>query len=223
MGQARRCRLLTRLAAVVRELPVPVDVQAHRGGSRVEVAGTREAVASAHALPGVSVDEAEHPRAGTDTVADPEQVQVGHVERHTFKPIAVALGQIYISDYWHNDGPEGPTDVDDDPAAAILYAAECYMWGLPAFAGLVADRATAAADYWVQLAPGRGDADCDAAVVTEAQRQLATLDGLAPLARWLPQGAGWAAPERESLLLQLEALIAVPRLDSTSTPAANED
>ena len=140
-----------------------------------------------------------------------------------FKPIAVALGQIYISDYWHNDGPEGPTDVDDDPAAAILYAAECYMWGLPAFASLVADRATAAADYWVQLAPGRGDADCDAAVVTEAQRQLATLDGLAPLARWLPQVAGWAAPERESLLLQLEALIAVPRLDSTSTPAANED
>lgn len=68
-----------------------------------------------------------------------------------FKPIAVALGEFYISEYCHNDGQDGPDDADDDPAAAILFAAECYLHAEPAFAVHVAGRAIDAVDYRMEL------------------------------------------------------------------------
>lgn len=52
-------------------------------------------------------------------------------DQTAFKPIAVALGEYYIGEYCHNDGQHGPDDADDDPAAAILYAAECYFHMMP--------------------------------------------------------------------------------------------
>src|SRR5262245_12156037 len=38
-----------------------------------------------------------------------------------FQPITAALAALYQSEYWHDDGPEGPDDADDDPAAAIIF------------------------------------------------------------------------------------------------------
>ena len=124
-----------------------------------------------------------------------------------FKPIAVALGEFYISEYWHNDGQDGPNDADDDPAAATLYAAMCYMHS-PTFAANVATRAIDAADNWVQLAADDDDyADSDPAMLAEAQQQLATLAALAPLAPQLKQARRLPVPERERLLAQLKALV----------------
>ncbi|MEU4381005.1 hypothetical protein, partial [Micromonospora echinofusca] len=48
-------------------------------------------------------------------------------DQTAFKPIAVALGGFYMSEYCHNDGQTGPADADDDPAAATLFAAECFL------------------------------------------------------------------------------------------------
>ena len=129
-----------------------------------------------------------------------------------FKPVAVALGQFYISEFCHNDGPSGPDDADDDPAAAILYAAECYMHGLPHFAILVANRGIEAADDWVQLAAGyrRYDyAESEAATAAEARRQIATLAALTPLAKQLSRArGGLSAVESEHLKAQLQQLVA---------------
>lgn len=39
------------------------------------------------------------------------------------------LGRFYLSPYQHNDGPDGPSDADEDEAAAAIYAAECLIHG----------------------------------------------------------------------------------------------
>ena len=59
------------------------------------------------------------------------------------------MGHYYLSDYCHNDGQDGPDDADDKPAAAILYAALCYLHMRPTFAASVATRAIDAADHRV--------------------------------------------------------------------------
>lgn len=131
-----------------------------------------------------------------------------------FKPIAVALGHFYLSDYCHNDGQDGPDDADDDPAAAILYAALCYLHMRPTFAASVATRAIDAVDHRAQLANGSSScfASSEEAMVAEASQQLATLVALAPLARQLGQARmGLPDPERERLLAQLQALVVMAR------------
>lgn len=128
-----------------------------------------------------------------------------------FKPIAVALGQFYISEFWHNDGSAGPDDADDDPAAAVLYAAECYMHGLPQFAILVANRGLEAADDRVQRATGYASYDyvnSEAAMTEEARRQVVTLDALTPFAQQLSRARmGLPAVESEHLKAQLQQLV----------------
>jgi hypothetical protein len=134
-----------------------------------------------------------------------------------FKPIAVALSEFYISEYWHNDGQDGPSDADDDPAAAILYAAECYMHRQPVFATSVANRAIDAADYRVELASERYvededvdfEVEADDAMILEAQQQLADLSALDPLAEQLNRAYfGLPSAERERLEAQLRAIAA---------------
>jgi hypothetical protein len=137
-----------------------------------------------------------------------------------FKPIAVALGHYYFSDYCHNDGPNGPDDADDDPAAAILYAALYYLHMRPTFAASVATRAIDAADHRAQLTNDSSSdfANSEEAMVAEASQQLATLAALAPLAQQLGQARmALPDPERERLLAQLQALVVSPRagLDAT--------
>jgi len=135
-------------------------------------------------------------------------------DRAAYKPIAVALGQFYIGEYCHNDGQDGPDDADDDPAAAILYAAECCLHGMRDLAALVASRAIDAADYRTALSSesSGGDdvdleAESEAAMATEARQQLSDLDALAPYAAQLSRArAGLPSPEHERLRAQLRGI-----------------
>lgn len=136
-------------------------------------------------------------------------------DRTAFKPIAVALGEYYISEYCHNDGQDGPDDADDDPAAAVLYAAECYFHMDRGFAARVASRAIDAADYRVQLASETYDGDeeadfehdAEAAMAIEARQQLADLDALVPYAAHLSDARlGLPIYEQERLLVQLRSI-----------------
>ncbi|MCP3786039.1 hypothetical protein NLX85_21990 [Micromonospora sp. A3M-1-15] len=144
-------------------------------------------------------------------------------DQTAFKPIAVALGQFYISEYCHNDGPDGPDDADDDPAAATLYAAECYLHAEPRFAANVAGRAIAAVEYRMELATedytGDEAIDADAAMDAEARQQLADLDALARHATKLSRARfGLPADDREYLLAALRNMVTVP----TPTPSTCE-
>ena len=76
-------------------------------------------------------------------------------DQTAFKPIAVTLGEFYRSEYCHNDRQDGPDDADDDPAAAALFAAKCYLHGEPVFAAHVAGRAIDAVEYRMELASER--------------------------------------------------------------------
>ncbi len=136
-------------------------------------------------------------------------------DQTAFKPIAVALGEYYIGEYCHNDGQDGPDDADDDPAAAVLYAAECYFHMMPGFAALVVSRAIDAADYRVQLASETHDgeedidfeAEAEAAMATEARQQLADLDALVPYAAQLSHARfGLPIYEQERLLAELRGI-----------------
>ena len=137
-------------------------------------------------------------------------------DQTTFKPIAAALDEFYASEYWHDDGQNGPNDADDDPAAAVLYAAECYVQGQPDFAASVAGRGIDAADYRVRLMSdsytGEEDVDfeaeADAAMVAEARRQLDDLDALAPYATQLSHArSGLSTDEQERLLAALRGVV----------------
>ncbi|WP_422743833.1 hypothetical protein ACN27B_05990 [Micromonospora sp. WMMD754] len=143
-------------------------------------------------------------------------------DQTAFKPIAVALGEFYLSEYCHNDGQDGPDDADDDPAAAILFAAECYLHAEPAFAVHVAGRAIDAADHRVELASeGRAgdeavDVDPEDAMVAEVRRQRADLDALAPYATTLSRARfGLPVDEGERLLAALREIVT----ESAPTPS----
>ncbi|MEV0876610.1 hypothetical protein AB0I85_02100 [Micromonospora echinofusca] len=147
-------------------------------------------------------------------------------DQTAFKPIAVALGGFYMSEYCHNDGQTGPADADDDPAAATLFAAECFLHAEPVFAAHVAGRAIDAADYRVELGSGdyTGDEaigfDPDAAIGAEVRQQLADLDALAPYATKLSHARfGLPVDEHELLLDALRDLVTAP----TPTPSASKD
>jgi hypothetical protein len=129
-------------------------------------------------------------------------------DRDAYKPVAVALGEHYISEYCHNDGQDGPDDADDDPAAAVLYAAECYFHFMPRFAVLVAGRAMDAADDRAQLeADEDDDAEAEAAMTAEARQQLADLDALTPHAVPLARARfGLPAADHERLLAALRGI-----------------
>lgn len=100
-------------------------------------------------------------------------------DRLAFDAIKRGLGSFYLSDYCHNDGPEGPDDADDDAAAAVLYAAEYAMHGCLEFAACAAGRGSDAADVADQDAGAPPGADSPGELAREEfRRQLADLDFL---------------------------------------------
>jgi hypothetical protein len=58
-----------------------------------------------------------------------------------FKQIASALADFYRSPYFHNEGPDGPAEADDNAAASVYYAAECFIHGCVEFALWAVERA----------------------------------------------------------------------------------
>ena len=61
-------------------------------------------------------------------------------------PISRAVGHYYLSPQNHVDGQGGPDDADQDEVAAVIFAANAVLHGLPGFADLAAGRATDAID-----------------------------------------------------------------------------
>ena len=96
-----------------------------------------------------------------------------------FRDIKQALGSFYLSDYWHNDGQDGPDDADDDTAAAVLFAAEAFMHGCVEFSAWAGARAADAAYNREEEAdPATSDP-----LVDELHRQLRDLDRIAQYAK----------------------------------------
>jgi len=61
-------------------------------------------------------------------------------------PISQAIGHYYLSPQNHIEGQDGPDDADQDEVAAVIFAANAVLHGLPGFAELAAGRATDAID-----------------------------------------------------------------------------
>src|SRR5262245_31002840 len=47
----------------------------------------------------------------------------------TIKDVNTALAAFYASPYYHDEGPDGPDDADENAAAASIYACECFVTG----------------------------------------------------------------------------------------------
>ena len=60
--------------------------------------------------------------------------------------ISQAVGSYLLSPQNHLDGQDGPDDADQDEVAAVIFAANAVLHGLPGFADLAAGRATDAID-----------------------------------------------------------------------------
>lgn len=60
--------------------------------------------------------------------------------------VSHALGHYYLSPQNHTEGQDGPDDADQDEVAAVIFAANAVLHGLPGFAELAAGRATEAID-----------------------------------------------------------------------------
>ncbi|MFJ5541017.1 hypothetical protein [Micromonospora chalcea] len=136
-------------------------------------------------------------------------------DQTAFKPIAVTLGEFYRSEYCHNDRQDGPDDADDDPAAATLFAAKCYLHGEPVFAAHVAGRAIDAVEYRMELASedytGAEPVNSGAELLAEVRQQLADLDALAPYAAKLSSARfGLRVDEQKRLLAVLGEIVTAP-------------
>jgi hypothetical protein len=55
--------------------------------------------------------------------------------------IASGLADFYLSSSFHDDGPDGPAEADDNAAVSAYYAAECFIHGCVEFALWAAERA----------------------------------------------------------------------------------
>jgi hypothetical protein len=67
-----------------------------------------------------------------------------------FKHVAGALADFDQSPYFHNDGPAGPVEADDNAVASAYYAAECFIHGCAEFAFWAAERAIDEVDAVIQ-------------------------------------------------------------------------
>ncbi len=75
-----------------------------------------------------------------------------------FVTVSHALGRFYLSPFQHNDGPDGPSDADEDEAAAAIYTAECLMHGCVDTAVCAGSRGVDAAFEQAAIATPRDDA-----------------------------------------------------------------
>jgi hypothetical protein len=112
-------------------------------------------------------------------------------EASAFKKIANTLADFYRGPYFHNEGPDGPTDANDNAAASVYYAAECFIHGCAEFALWAAERAIGEVYETIQRDEnpasdlrmiGPADAvrwELDPRMQEELHRQSARLDHLA--------------------------------------------
>jgi hypothetical protein len=101
-------------------------------------------------------------------------------DHDAYRTVSDNLGRYYLSPYSHNDGQDGPNDADEDAAAAVLYAAEYYMWELHEFALWCSQRGVDGAFFRAEAELDRGDhGDPDQAMSDEVAHQLRDLDVVA--------------------------------------------
>jgi hypothetical protein len=92
-----------------------------------------------------------------------------------FTDVKRAVGEYLLSEYCHNDAQVGPADADEPAAAAVLFAADTYLYGCSDFAEWVSGRALEAIDDRL----GDDLDGFDDAAVEELRRQLHDLDLIA--------------------------------------------
>lgn len=112
-------------------------------------------------------------------------------DANAFKQIANTLADFYRGPYFHNDGPDGPSEADDNAATSVYYAAECFIHGCVDFALWAAERAIDEVSETIQRDEnplsdlrmiGPADAvrwELDPRMQEELHRQSARLDHLA--------------------------------------------
>jgi hypothetical protein len=132
-----------------------------------------------------------------------------------FGTIKRGLGDFYLSDYCHNDGPGGPDDAAEPAAATVLDAASAYLHGCADFAVFAGGRAVEAVG---QLARDDRDFaddpfadDPDEPRAEELRRQLRDLDLIAPHAADLRRARfGLPAATTAGLLRTLRPALSRP-------------
>ena len=107
-------------------------------------------------------------------------------------PISQAIGSYLMSPQNHIDGQDGPDDADQDEVAAVIFAANAVLHGLPGFAELAAGRATDAIDNrWYAVDDGRLRRE----LAAEVDRQRSSLELIlragADRAAWRSGAPGW--------------------------------
>jgi len=112
-------------------------------------------------------------------------------DSNSFKKIADALADFYRGPYFHDEGADGPAEADDNAAASVYYAAECFIHGCVEFALWAAERAIDEVSEAIQRDEnpaselrmiGPADAvrwELDPRMQEELHRQSARLDHLA--------------------------------------------
>ncbi|MET7654711.1 hypothetical protein [Streptomyces sp. NPDC005486] len=91
-----------------------------------------------------------------------------------FGEIKHGMGEYLLSDYCHNDGPDGAGDADEPAAAAVLHTAAAYLFGAGDLATVVSGCAVEAADERSTTVDGHADAP-DEVLAAELHRQLQDL------------------------------------------------
>ena len=109
-------------------------------------------------------------------------------DRRAYDDVSRAVAEYLVSPQNHVDGQDGPSEADEDAAAAAIAAAECCTHAYPAFAEAVGNRALDAAYYracederWKASHPELSDLAQDLAhplVQNEIARQRADLEFL---------------------------------------------
>jgi plasmid stability protein len=72
-------------------------------------------------------------------------------DQTAFAQVSRALSNLYVSPQWHNEGPDGPDELNEDAAAAVVYTAECFIHGCVDSAVWAAQRELEAAHTAVEL------------------------------------------------------------------------
>ena len=62
-------------------------------------------------------------------------------DANAFKKIARTLADFYCGPHFHDDGPDGQAEADDNATVSAYYAAECFVHGCVEFALWAAERA----------------------------------------------------------------------------------
>ncbi|MEU4212416.1 hypothetical protein AB0F13_20855 [Streptomyces sp. NPDC026206] len=136
-----------------------------------------------------------------------------------FTHIKRGVGEFLLSDYCHNDGQDGPDEADESTAAAVLHAAETYLYGCADFATWVSERAVQAVDQHLEYLADQSDDgildDPDEAVTSELLRQLRDLELIAGYGKELRQSSrGLSIDTSARLRAELRAPLSRQDLDT---------